>query len=140
MSAESGYPGSHEHADRPNWRPARTVDDYLRHCRDGLEEYSERRLAKLMGEARMRLWQFRMLAEIPEDLFERLLRDGNKPSTKALAQIGATLSGNAPAKDIERCPCCGHVLRTRWLRPDLVTIVNEWIRRAKLAEQQEKTQ
>jgi hypothetical protein len=123
MSA--GHPSSHPHADQPNWRPAETAEDYLRNCREGLEEYSQRRLAKLMGVPRMMLWQSRMMAEIPEELFERLLR--NKPSTKAPAQIGAALTGRAPAKDIERCPCCGYVLRVRWLRQDLVTIVNEWL-------------
>jgi hypothetical protein len=73
----------------------------------------------------MKVWQARMMAEIPEELFERLLR--SNPSTKALAQIGAVLAGKAPKEDIERCPCCGHILRMRWLRPDLVKITEEWL-------------
>ena len=81
-SAYRGYPGSHPHSDRPNWRPSETVDDYLRNCREGLEEFSERRVAHLMGLPRMKLWQWRMMAGIPEDLFERLLQA--KPSTKSL--------------------------------------------------------
>jgi hypothetical protein len=70
-----GYPGSHPHADRPNWRPAQTADDCLRNCREGLEVFSERRFACLMSLPRMKLWQMRMMAEIPEELFERLLRE-----------------------------------------------------------------
>jgi integrase len=41
-----GSPGSHPHSDRPNWQPATTIDDYLRNCREGLEEYPDRRAAK----------------------------------------------------------------------------------------------
>jgi hypothetical protein len=120
-----GYPGSHPHADRPNWRPAKTAEDYLRNCREGLEEYSERRLASLLGLPRMKIRQCKMMAEIPAELFERLLR--SKPSTKALAQIGAVLAGKAPQEDVERCPCCGHVLRIRGLRTDMVKITKEWL-------------
>lgn len=122
--SEAGYPSSHPHADRPNWRPAETGDDYLRNCQEGLEQYSERRMASLLGLPRMKLWQMRMMAAIPEGLFERLVR--SRPRTKALAQIGALLAGNTPQTDVEHCPCCGCVLRTRGVRPDLVTIVNEW--------------
>ena len=32
-----------------NWQPATTAEDYLRNCREGLEEWSERRFAKLSG-------------------------------------------------------------------------------------------
>jgi hypothetical protein len=120
-----GYPGSHPHADRPNWLPAETADDYLRNCREGLEEFSERRMARLLGLPRMKLWQIQMMAEIPDALFERLLC--RKPSTKALAQIGAFLAGKPPKEDVERCPCCGHVLRVRWLRTDLAKITSEWL-------------
>jgi hypothetical protein len=97
---------------------------------DGLlEKLSERRLAKLMGLPRMKLWQMRMMAEIPDDLFDQLLlRAKRTPTTKALAQIGAVLAGKAPVNDIERCPCCGHVLRSRGMRSDLVMITNDWLR------------
>jgi hypothetical protein len=128
LSEDPGYPGSHPHADQPNWQPAETADDYLRNCREGLEEFSERRLASLMGSPRIKLWQMRMMAAIPDDLFELLLRSERLPSTKALAQIGAVLAGKAPKEDVERCPCCGHILRTRWLRHDLVKITNEWLK------------
>ena len=65
-------PGSHPHSDRPNWEPAETANDYLRNCREGLEAYSDRRMAKLLGWSRAHLWRAKLMAEIPEDLFERL--------------------------------------------------------------------
>ena len=40
-------PGSHPHSDRPNWQPAETANDYLRNCQDGLEAYTDRRMAKI---------------------------------------------------------------------------------------------
>ena len=48
----NGTPGSHPHSDRPNWRQAETLDEYLANCREGLEQYSDRRAAKLMGVSR----------------------------------------------------------------------------------------
>lgn len=84
-------PGSHPHSDRPNWQPADTIGDYLTNCREGLENFSERRAAKLFGVSRAELWRWRLMAEIPEDLFERLLKACKKPSTKALAAIGQAL-------------------------------------------------
>ena len=36
-SAQGGSPGSHPHSDRPNWRPAETVEEYLNNVREGLE-------------------------------------------------------------------------------------------------------
>jgi hypothetical protein len=62
-----GSPGSHSHSDRPNWRPAENADNYLRNCQEGLEEYSERRLAKLMGIPRAQLWRWKLMADIPEE-------------------------------------------------------------------------
>ncbi len=124
-----GSPGNHPHSDRPNWRPAETAEDYLRNCDDGLETYSERRMAKLLGVSRTALWRWRMMAEIPEELFERLLAEANHvPSTKELANIGRALNGHGPAHDAERCPHCGEVIRVRvrW-RPDTAKIVNEWL-------------
>ncbi len=124
-----GSPGSHPHSDRPNWRPAETVADYLRNCDDGLETYSERRMAKLLGVSRTALWRWRMMAEIPEELFERLLAEANHvPSTKELANIGRALNGHGPSHDAEYCPHCGEVIRVRgrW-RPDTAKIVNEWL-------------
>jgi hypothetical protein len=47
------------------------ADDYLRHCREGLEDYSERRLATLMGVFRISLYRARLMAELPEGLFKQ---------------------------------------------------------------------
>ncbi len=127
--ASVGAPGSHPHSDRPNWRPAETADEYVRNCQEGLETYSERRMAKLLGISRARLWRWKLMAEIPEELFERLLAEMNHvPSTKELANVGRALYGHGPAHDVERCPHCGEVLRVRgrW-RPDTAKIVNEWL-------------
>ena len=52
---KDGSPGSHPHSDRPNWRPAETADEYLRNCREGLEQYSDRKFARLTGMSRIGL-------------------------------------------------------------------------------------
>ncbi len=122
-------PGSHPHSDRPNWRPAETADGYMRNCREGLETYSERHLAKLLGISRARLWRWKLMAEIPEELFERLLTETNHvPSTKELANVAQALNGHGPSHDVERCPHCGEVLRVRgrW-RSSTARIVNQWL-------------
>jgi len=121
--------GHHPHSDRPNWQPAQTAEDYLRNIDDGLEDYSERRMAKLLGVSRTTLWRWKWMGEIPDELFERLLdRADHVPSTKEFANIGRALSGHRPAHDVERCPHCGEVLRMRgrW-RSSTARIVNEWL-------------
>ncbi len=126
----AGSPESHPHSDRPNWQPAQTADAYLRNCDDGLETYSERRMAKLLGVSRTTLWRWKWMGEIPDELFERLLdRADRVPSTTEFANIGRALYGRGPAHDVERCPHCGEVLRVRgrW-RPSTAKIVNEWLR------------
>ncbi len=129
-TVRAGSPGSHSHSDRPNWQPAETADDYLRNCDDGLESYSERRMAKLLGVSRTALWRWKWMAEIPDELFERLLESADHvPSTKELANVGRALKGHGPPHDVECCPHCGEVLRVRgsW-RPSTARIVNEWLR------------
>ncbi len=128
--ADTGSPGSHPHSDRPNWQPAETVDEYVRNCQEGLETYSERRMAKLFGISRARLWRWKLMAEIPEELFEQLLAETNHvPSTKELANVARALNGHGPSHDAERCPHCGEVLRVRgrW-RPGTAKIVNDWLK------------
>ena len=100
----------------PNWQPATTVDDYIRNCREGLEEYSDRRFAKLMGWPRVQVFRAKLIAEIPKALFERLMADdsGVRISTKALADIALALRRGRDWADIERCPHCGEVLRVRY--------------------------
>jgi hypothetical protein len=138
MSHDSCSPGSHPHADQPNWQPADTVQAYIDNCREGLENYSERRLAKLLGVSRTWLWRAKMVAEIPNDLLEFILEHAPNEnisiSSKALAQVGAAFyrGGNGVA-EVERCPHCGEVLRVRTLVSDkMVDLVNRW-----LAKQQE---
>ena len=100
-----------------------------KYCREGLETYSERRYAKLLGVSRTALWRWKMMAEIPEDLFQRLLARGDHlTSTKEMANIGRALNGHGPSHDAERCPHCGEVLRVRgrW-RASTAKIVNEWL-------------
>ena len=87
LAASTCSPGSHPHEDRPNWRRAETIDEYVNNCREGLEQYSDRRAAKLFGVSRAKLWRMQLMAEIPEDLFDRLLQLRPVPSTKALALI-----------------------------------------------------
>jgi hypothetical protein len=79
MTDESGSPGSHHNG--RNWRPAETFDEYLRNCREGLEERSDRRAAKLLGWSRIHFYRVRLMAELPDDLFEMLLAAGVR-STK----------------------------------------------------------
>jgi hypothetical protein len=96
-----------------NWQPATTIGDYLRNCREGLEEYSDRRAAKLMGCPRIQLYRAKLMAELPDDLFEELLAAG-VTSSKALAQVALALKRDDPrAADVEHCPNCGGVLRIR---------------------------
>ncbi len=53
MSGETnGSPGSHPYADRRNWQPAETIEDYFHNVEEGLEENSDRCAAKLIGESR----------------------------------------------------------------------------------------
>jgi hypothetical protein len=127
-------PGSHPHLDRPNWRPAETADEYFQNCREGLERYSERHLAKLLGMSRAELWRCRMIAALPDDLFEYLLsecgRRGIKLSSKAMAQISLALQTGNNVAECERCPHCRGVLRLRaQVSPALADVVNEWLGR-----------
>ncbi len=127
--AVSGSPGSHPHSDRPNWRPAETAKEYVSNCQEGLEAYSERRMAKMLGVSRARLWRWKLMAGIPEELFEHLLVETDHvPSTKELANVGRALNGRGPAHDAEYCPHCGEVLRVRgrW-RSSTARIVNQWL-------------
>jgi hypothetical protein len=97
----------------PNWAPATTADEYLRNCREGLEEYSDRRFALLMGWPRVQVFRVKLVAELPEALFERLL-DAGICSAKALAGVALALRRGRNCGDVERCPHCGGVLRVRY--------------------------
>src|SRR5262245_15194500 len=68
-----GGPPANPHADRPNWRPATTLEEYLANVAAGLEQPSTRRLAKLAGVPRIAVYRWRAAAALPEDLFNRLM-------------------------------------------------------------------
>jgi hypothetical protein len=109
---DSGSPGSHYGR---NWRPATTLKDYVRNCEAGLEKYSDRRMAKLMGVSRVQLYRYQLMAEIPEVEWDALLAQDVRWSTKALANVGLAMSTDDPLVkvDIEHCPHCGGVVRER---------------------------
>src|SRR5262245_12389680 len=112
MSGTPCSPGSHPHSDRPNWRPPETKEDYLRNIEEGLEQFSERRLAALVGVSRMRLYRLKLIGEIPEDLVQRLLRRGAR-SLKSLANVALALRNGNGFAEIQTCPHCGGVVRVR---------------------------
>jgi hypothetical protein len=65
-------PGSHPHSDRPNWQPAETIGDYLQNCREGLENYSDRRAAKLLGVPRIAIQRWKLMASLPKGLLDHI--------------------------------------------------------------------
>jgi hypothetical protein len=112
----NGSPGSHPHADRPNWRPGDDDIDELKlqKLTDALRNgISERELAKLLGTSRTAHWRWRTMAQIPRGLSERLLKA--HVGMRALIFIGRIWvdPDNAPKAEVERCPNCGHVLLVR---------------------------
>jgi hypothetical protein len=108
-----GSPGSHPHADRPNWKPAETIDEYFQNCRDGLEKFSNRKAAKLLGWSRIRLHRAKASSRIPRDLFEMLITQRPGPGMRELANIGALFEGKSPPIEDSCCPNCGYLLRMR---------------------------
>ena len=69
-----------------------------------------------MDISRVKLWRWKLMAEIPEDLFERLLDDtrkrGKMTSTRELANVARALKGKGSG-EAEICPHCGGLLRIR---------------------------
>lgn len=125
---DDGSPGSHPHADQPNWRPADNFEDFLRNCREGLEQASDRRAAKLLGVSRAELWRWKLMAELPEGLFDALLRASNKPTTTQLGKVALALRDGRKCGDAEYCPHCGGLLRVRLrVPPVLQKVVDEWL-------------
>jgi hypothetical protein len=124
-------PGSHPHADQPNWRLADNPWDYARNCQEGLETFSERHFAKLFGISRAELWRWRLMANLSDDLFEALLKaPGIKASSKSLA-AAALLLERGPYELTEAaglCPHCGGVLRVRLRAPrEYIRIIARWV-------------
>ena len=120
-------PGSHPHADQPNWRPADNPEDYRHNCEEGLETYSDRRMAKLFGVSRIEWWRWKMMAWLPDDLFEALLKRP-RHSSKSLAAVAVALRNGGPVGEVERCPHCGGRLRVRpSVSREDIKIVVEWM-------------
>jgi hypothetical protein len=125
--SDGGSHGGNPHADRPNWRPAETIDEYMSNCREGLEDYSDRRAAKLVGMTRIQLYRAKLVAKLPNELFELLLKE--RLSTRAMAQVALALRrGENTKAEACVCPNCGHVLSIRGLvSKRVVSIVNAWL-------------
>jgi hypothetical protein len=111
-SATKCSPGDNPHADRPNWQPATDLAGYLANCRDGLETFSDKRVSKLMGWSRAMVWRARLMAAIPEYIFEELVALPNI-STSQLAAAGRLFLGSGIPNETECCPHCGGALRVR---------------------------
>ena len=126
---QPGSPGSHPHSDQRNWRPAESVEDYFHNVAEGLESFSERRLATLLGVSRAELWRAKQIAALPEDLFEELLAAPGSVSPRALANVSVALFGNGTAADEECCPHCGGLLCTRARIPQhMAKVLAKWER------------
>jgi hypothetical protein len=119
-----GTPGSQ----RRNWSPAETVDDYLRNVEEGLEPHSDRRFAKLMGVSRTHLYRVNLIAQLPDDLFDALLKQRpGPPKLRELANIALAMRGH-DTSETDRCPHCSGVLRRRLgFTQASADIVNRWI-------------
>jgi hypothetical protein len=107
----------------------------------GLEKFSERRLAKLLGVSPAQLSRQKLMAQIPNNLLDRLQAAGRENrrgrhaviSSKQLAAIGRALSGGPLEVEAERCPHCGGLLKIRRRIPQhLVHVVTEWMQEQKL--------
>lgn len=118
---DAGSQGGHGR----NWAPAKTIDGYLRNCREGIEEWSDRRAAKLLGRSRTWLFRCRLLAELPAPLFESLLVAGVR--TRGLATIALALRRGCQTPEIERCRNCGAAVRICGISLQHLSIVNDWI-------------
>jgi hypothetical protein len=67
----------------------------------------------LLGISRAELWRWKLMAELPEALFDALFQVGRKPTSKALASVASAIKGNGREADAELCPHCGAVLCVR---------------------------
>lgn len=83
----------------------------------------------LTGMSRMQLYRARLMADLPEELFERLITGlGHETSAKELANVALALQGKIKFQT-EHCPHCGGHLRTRSpFQGDTLQIVRVWLR------------
>ena len=97
-------PGEHSHSDRPNWRPAETVEEYLSNIAEGLERYSVERMTKMLGLNRTQAWR----TGEPQANLSELFRPVFGAAHAALLDLGSRAAkiieqwindGNAPLND-----------------------------------------
>ena len=68
------------------------------------------------------------MSEIPDGLFDKLLKARPVPSTKQLGAIGRALAEGIPKSDVETCPHCGGLVRTRApVSRHLARVVTDWL-------------
>jgi len=121
-----GSPGSHPHSHRRNWQPATTIDEYVQNCREGLEKYSDRRAANLLGWTRINGYRAKLMSKLPRTLFECPLAAGVL-GTKELAEIALAAKKDSSRAAIERCPHCGEVLRVRGISKRARNAIRAWL-------------
>jgi hypothetical protein len=122
-AGKGASPGGHGR----NWAPAETIDNYVRNCRDGLEDFTRRRAAKLLAWSRIEVYRAILMAELPEDLFEALI-SGDCTSTRELANIALALRRGHSTAEIERCRHCGGRRRVRrGYSAESAAIVDKWL-------------
>jgi hypothetical protein len=66
------------------------------------------------------------MAELPDELFERLLTAGIR--LREMALIAAAAKSDTPTYDVERCPHCSGTLRVRSrISPKARAAIREWL-------------
>jgi hypothetical protein len=128
---DRGSPGSRPHSDRPNWRPGDDDADELltQKIQDALRAgASERQLAKLLDIPRAMLWRGKLTSQIPPNLYDWLFKA--RVSQKQILTIAKIFRGDDPdtiSREIECCPKCGHILRSRSaLSQKALAILEQW--------------
>jgi hypothetical protein len=121
-------PGSHPHADRPNWRKAETFEEYIINVPEGLEPFSQRRCASLISVSRKKLWEMDLMGSVPKELWERLVKAGAATTSSAMVNIAEP---SKKAKCFERSSAvltADEVPRMRSRMTEKASvIVNAWI-------------
>jgi hypothetical protein len=74
------------------------------------------------------------MAELPDDLFEMLLKAPRRQSSKSLAAVAVALKNGATAGEVERCQHCGGTLMVRpSVSRENIKIVVEWMNKRESA-------
>jgi hypothetical protein len=119
------------HPDRRNWRPGDddAADELqFQKLQDAIRDgASERAISKLLGLNRARMWRAKMIANIPDELFDRL--SAARVGRREIVGVGRALKdGELLRSDVECCPNCGHRLRLRpAIKQSTMKIVADWM-------------